>query len=39
MAAGTEVEEERDRITVTGNEELISPEVDKILDKIVVDLD
>ena len=39
LAAGTEVEEESDRITVNGNAELISPEVDAILDEIVVDLD
>ena len=39
MAAGTEVEEERLRITVTVNAELINSEVDVILDEIVEDLD
>ena len=39
MAAGTEVEEERPRITVTVNAELINSEVDVILDEIVEDLD
>ena len=37
-AAGTEVDEEPERITVQGNEDLINPEVDKILDNIVTDL-
>ena len=37
-AAGTEVEEEDDRITVANNLDMMSPEVDAILDKIVKDL-
>ena len=37
--AGTEVEEERARITVTVNAEIINSEVDVILDEIVEDLD
>ena len=39
LAAGTEVEEEEDGITVAGNSELINPEVEEILDEIVRDLD
>ena len=39
LAAGTEVEEEEDGITVAGNSELINPEVEEILDEIVKDLD
>ena len=35
--AGTEVEEEEDRITVAGNEDLMNPEVNEILDKVVED--
>ena len=38
LAAGTEVEEEKDRITVEGNAELIFDDVDRILNKIVEDL-
>ena len=38
FAAGTEVEEEEDKITVEGNSELISEAVDEILEKIVKDL-
>ena len=37
-AAGTEVDEEAERITVAANYDLMSPEVDAILDKIVEDL-
>ena len=33
--AGTEVEEEADRITIAGNLDLINPETDAILDRIV----
>ena len=35
--AGTEVEEEEDRITVAGNGDLMNPEVNEILDKVVED--
>jgi hypothetical protein len=38
LAAGEEVQEEKDRITVEKNLHLISQEVDLILDKIVLDL-
>ena len=38
MAAGTEVEEEEDDITVAGNSGLISEEVEEILDSIVGEL-
>lgn len=38
LAAGVEVQEEKDRITVEKNLHLISQEVDLILDKIVLDL-
>ena len=37
-AAGTEVEEEEERITVGGNAEGMSPEIDDILDAIVEEL-
>ena len=37
-AAGTEVDEEAERITVAANSDLMSPEVDAILDNIVEDL-
>ena len=35
--AGLEVEEEEDRITVAGNGDLMNPEVNEILDKVVED--
>ena len=38
-AAGTEVEEEHDRITIAGNPHLINPVVDEVLEKIVTELD
>ena len=38
LAAGTEVAEEEDSITVAAHYDLINPEVDVILEKIVVDL-
>ena len=38
IAAGTEVEEEKDRITVAGNPDLMNPEVNSILDRILLDL-
>ena len=38
LTAGTEVAEEEDRITVAAHYDLINPEVDVILEKIVVDL-
>ena len=38
LAAGVEVQEEKDRITVEKNLHLISQDVDIILDKIVLDL-
>ena len=38
FAAGTEVEEEKDKITVEGNSKLIAQDVDEILDKIVEEL-
>ena len=38
-AAGTEVEEENDRITIAGNPHLINPIVDEVLEKIVTELD
>ena len=37
-AAGTEVDEEAERITVAANYDLMNPEVDAILDNIVEDL-
>ena len=36
--AGTEVKEERDSITVAGNSDLMDPNTDAILDKIVEDI-
>ena len=38
-AAGSEVDEEPERITVEGNQDLMSKDVDAILDKIVEDLE
>ena len=38
-AAGTEVDEELDRITVAGNLQLLNKDVDEILDRIVTELD
>ena len=38
VAAGTEVDEEAERITVAANENLMNPEVDSILDDIVEEL-
>ena len=38
LAAGTEVAEEEDRITLAAHSDLINPEVDGILEKIVEDL-
>ena len=39
LAAGTEVEEEKDRITITGNKEHMNSEVNDILNRIFLDLD
>ena len=38
MSAGTVVEEEEDQITIEGNRNLISEEVENILDKIVEEI-
>ena len=38
LAAGTEVAEEEDAITLTAHSDLINPEVNEILEKIVKDL-
>ena len=38
-AAGMEVEEEPETITIAGNAHLINPEVDSILQRVVEDLD